>query len=273
MFGKNWFKKHQRLLLWLLNKPLVKYWFRWVLRIHKDLKREERIVGISPNHYDVLVKQTKKRVWLRSDFRTHNKFTKRIFYAFYPIWWLCHQWDILFANRFVPQLNFGFDTLTVYPDADPETYTVDGFVMGAWRSTWAQTHNEASSQYVRDANVAGEEFGWTGPGNNYNTQPQWNIARVIALFRYNIPASAINISSATINWCSSITPDAIVVNDYDAIVICATASTKHNSHRSITWVRSSSCRHPMICPSIAISPVPNFSVNTGTFWVGIGINS
>lgn len=52
------------------------------------------------------------------DFRTHDKFSKRLYYAFYPLWWTLHQWDTLFANNFAPQLNFGFDTLTAYPDAD-----------------------------------------------------------------------------------------------------------------------------------------------------------
>ena len=32
-FDQKWFEKHQEKLLWLLNAPLIKYWFRWVLRI------------------------------------------------------------------------------------------------------------------------------------------------------------------------------------------------------------------------------------------------
>lgn len=31
-FGECWFRRHQRILLWLLNTPIVRLWFRWVLR-------------------------------------------------------------------------------------------------------------------------------------------------------------------------------------------------------------------------------------------------
>lgn len=70
--------------------------------------------------------------WFTQDFRTHNKYSKRLFYAFYPIWYLFHCWDILFANNFKPAWNLGYDDLTVYPDPDTEITSVDG---------WARRHN------------------------------------------------------------------------------------------------------------------------------------
>ena len=33
-FNKEWFERHQKILIWLLNHWLLKYWLRWVLRIH-----------------------------------------------------------------------------------------------------------------------------------------------------------------------------------------------------------------------------------------------
>ncbi len=62
-----------------------------------------------------------------TEFRTHDKFAKRVYYAFKPVWFLIHFWDTLFANNFEPTWNLGFDTLTVYPAAGA-TSPVDGRV-------------------------------------------------------------------------------------------------------------------------------------------------
>ena len=105
VFGKTWFKTHQRKLLFLLKFKL----FKWILRI--DTKEE--IIGILPNAYFVKGQNPNEYI---ADFRTHNKYAKRLYYAFKPIWHLIHFWDMTFANQISQQLNFGFDTLTVYPE-------------------------------------------------------------------------------------------------------------------------------------------------------------
>jgi len=168
IFDKNWFKKHQRILLFLLNAPVIKYWGRWCFRIHKfDCSLNTKIEEISTNFFSF---NKRKELWKKSqfvktklngqqiskkdrifytkqleriekgkekddyrmielqdyDFRTHCKFSKRAYYAFYPLWFLCHWWDMLIANKFAPQLNLGFDEF--YPDAHPESTSVDGRV-------------------------------------------------------------------------------------------------------------------------------------------------
>jgi len=142
MFDKEWFKKHQRKLLWLLNTPIIRTWFRWVLRIES----KERITEITPNSYswgDNLI--YKDGVWKKqrtTDFRTHNKYSKRLYYAFLPLWKLFHWWDTVIANRLNPAWNLGFDTF--YPDPDPETTTVDGFIQfytgDQW--SWSNMHDD-----------------------------------------------------------------------------------------------------------------------------------
>lgn len=114
-FNKAWFEKHQNKLLWLLKFRL----FRKILRIECN----DRIVEITPNSYTTHV----SGVTFKTDFRTHDKYSKRLYYAFSPLWWAMHIWDI-FADKAIPKLSFGFDTLTAYPDPDPETTTVDGQV-------------------------------------------------------------------------------------------------------------------------------------------------
>jgi len=124
-FDAQWFARHQRGLLWLCNAPLVRLWFRWILRIHRDLPTSTRIAQIRPNCITYGARRTAEGVELKTDFRAHVKFAKRIYYAFRPLWWAIHFWDWLVADRFLPQLSYGFDTLTAYPAAGASS-PVDG---------------------------------------------------------------------------------------------------------------------------------------------------
>jgi len=115
-FNEKWFKKHQRVLLFLLNAPIIKVWFRWVMRIRKiDHPLNEVIYGIFPNRFLKKVEYKDKKFFITADFRTHDKFSKRMYYAFKPFWWMLHYWDEVFADKFAPNFSFGFTTLTAYP--------------------------------------------------------------------------------------------------------------------------------------------------------------
>lgn len=126
-FGPEWFAKHQRGLLWLLRWRL----FRWCLRI--DCARE--IIEIRPHCYTVWLGEER----YQTDFRTHWKYSKRLYYAFKPLWWTLHFWDWLIADRFSPRLSFGFATLTVSPSSGSSSSNgVDGFVTRSGvNETWA----------------------------------------------------------------------------------------------------------------------------------------
>src|ERR1051325_3574255 len=151
-FSKEWFKRHQKVLLILLNWPVVKYWFRWVMRIHSwDCPTSEKIAEIGPNYFvyaqviehvscerfaKLSFKNRKPHCKIKckgnhpiltrtADFRSHPKFAKRLYYAFRPVWWAMHIWDLA-ADRFIPRLSFGFDTLTAFPDAGTGVTAVDG---------------------------------------------------------------------------------------------------------------------------------------------------
>ena len=119
-FDKGWFGRNQTMLIWLCNHFIFKYWFRWILRIHNDVKWDERIVSLEPNNYKVFCGFEGKQIKLKADFRTHNKFSKRIYHAFKYVWWIAHAWDWLVADRFIPELSFGLLTLTVYPNYNGE---------------------------------------------------------------------------------------------------------------------------------------------------------
>lgn len=149
LFDKIWFGENQKILLSLLNAPIIRIWFRWALRIKRG-DCNEKITEIGPNHFswgdklileDYLVfkdghkelfdrnkskhrklaskLKTEKGLALQrtADFRGRNIFSERLFYAFKPFWLLCHLWDVLIANRLKPAWNLGFDDLTVQPSA------------------------------------------------------------------------------------------------------------------------------------------------------------
>lgn len=105
MFNKSWFLKHQKLLLWFANTFIG----RWILCINGNRSSvgKNRILKIEPNAITWKLKETKKRIHLQTEFRTHDKFSKRIKYAFYPLWLIIHTWDTLFANNYQPDWNLG----------------------------------------------------------------------------------------------------------------------------------------------------------------------
>ena len=154
MFNNNWFKKHQSKLLWLLNNPITKKWFRYCLRIRK-YDCSQKITEITPNSISWGDRYFKKKgKWYlerTTDFRTHNKYSKRLLYTFYPIWYLFHCWDILIANNFKPAWNLGFDTLTQYPDPATGATTVDCLIGIEGTGTWAGARDGTTATLVQNS--------------------------------------------------------------------------------------------------------------------------
>lgn len=164
VFDHAWFRRYQPALLYVLNHPVSKDWARHVLRIHKDCDCQLPIVAVAPNHYTTLLDiQPNGDAILQSDFRTHAKFSKRIYYAFKPFWNLIHFWDMQIANRLVPAWNMGLDTLMAWPDPDPESTTVDGpLYFSTTQLTWANIRAAASANDVRPSITGDSAFYATG---------------------------------------------------------------------------------------------------------------
>ena len=182
-FNKEWFEKHQNKLLWLLKFRL----FRKILRIECN----DRIVEITPNSYTTHV----SGVTFKTDFRTHDKYSKRLYYAFKPIWWAMHIWD-LFADVYTPKLSFGFSTLTAYPDAgDPGTTTIDGVVQRSGVNETFGTIRGGAGTLATNATdfLFTAQLDATGTTNQYS-----RLRRSIALFDTSSLTTSASISSATI---------------------------------------------------------------------------
>jgi hypothetical protein len=100
--------------MWFLNTPIVNVWFKWVLRIHKDAPKGKPFILLTPSAYHC----DNGDGTIFFDCRTHDKFAKRLYYGFYWVWWVFHQWDMVIANSFKPAWNLGFDEFgPLYPEA------------------------------------------------------------------------------------------------------------------------------------------------------------
>ena len=157
VFSKEWFEKHNKTLCWFANAPVIKYWFRWLLRIHNDIPFNTKINQITPNSFSYNAKKVGDKIELTTDFRTHEKFGKRLYYGLKPFWYLLHFWD--WSTSVQPALNCGFDTLTVYPESGSGGTNVScsGFVQiyeAAPGTTWTLLRakstglNSATSQMI-----------------------------------------------------------------------------------------------------------------------------
>jgi hypothetical protein len=188
-FDASWFAQHQRTLIWLLALPVVGRLMRLALCIRReDCGYRGDIVEIGPHYYAI----DNHDGTHTADVRTHPKYAKRVYRAAWPVWWMCHAWDWAVADRFVPRLSFGFATLTAYPDADPETTTVDGYVeRSTVDETWGTIRSGAG-------NVAGDIYPTVGEGplaRTSLTTNQWKILnRVITLFDTSALSSGMIVS-------------------------------------------------------------------------------
>jgi len=126
-FGKEFFIHYQNELLYLLNTPVISSVFRKVLCIDNDEEiKSKKIYAITPNSYTIFLGLKDNKKHLQTVFRTHDKYSKRLYYSFRYIWAFLHFLDSIILDKYIPELSFGF--ATYYPDADPETTTVDGYL-------------------------------------------------------------------------------------------------------------------------------------------------
>jgi hypothetical protein len=122
VFSHAWFRRNQRTLITVLNLPGLGRECRRALGLSVD----GRMVAVYPHASiracgDMCI----------GEFFSRDLVAKRMHREFAGVWQLAHWFDQRIANTLCPALNLGFDTLTAYPDANPETATVDGY---AWRS-------------------------------------------------------------------------------------------------------------------------------------------
>jgi len=130
VFSNEWFDKHQKALLWFCNTPIIRLWFRWVLQVEGNLNPLDKVdfIKITPSSVRWSLGHSSKEDFYREEFLTSPFYARRLYKAFKPFWYLIHFWDTLFANKFNPALNFGFDSLIANP-ATGSNSPVDGYCL------------------------------------------------------------------------------------------------------------------------------------------------
>jgi len=275
--NKDFFEKHQNKLLWLLNNRLTCYWFRYILRIHADSS------SVGNNRIDQILPHAIRwgNTW---EFRTHEKYGKRLYFAFKPLWWTFHFWDWSIADRYAPRLSFGFATLTAYPDPNPETTSVDGWVGRDGRDeTWATMIAAADGDSAVDTET-GVSIIWVS--GSVTTNQFARLRRGIALFDTSGLGAGATVSAATLSFfgfekydgvpnapttnvysSAPASNTALGVGDYDSLGTTAfsTAVTHANLSESayVDWALNASG-----LAAISLTSISKFSLRNANFDVG-----
>jgi len=186
VFNKIWFTVNQKEVLTLVNNSPFSFMLKKKLRISNRLE----ITEMYPTHFSI---------GNQTHFYSKNVCSNLLYHTFKYYWNLKHYWDVLIANRYAPYLNLGFDTLTAYPDADPETDTFDGRLSkddndySTVRNATACSYPDSTNATIFSQNTL--EFG------------SYKITRAITLFDTSSIGTNI-ISSATLGlYISSIVED------------------------------------------------------------------
>ena len=189
VFDRGWFVKHQKPLLWFANTGLG----RRVLCIDgsKSSVGRNRILRIEPNAIFWRGVGDKEIV---AEFRQEDRFSRRLYYSFLPLWKAIHLWDVRFSNLFIPNFNLGFDTLTVYPDPNVEVSTVDGQVGNVSEDTTLSNVITGTGDYSVDSDAT-LLAGWVRSSTTSNQYAQ--VIRGVYLFDTSALTAGATITAAT----------------------------------------------------------------------------
>lgn len=188
VFSSQWFKKYQRALLLYANT---------LGRDRLQIETGKRIIGIESHS---VTWQEDKHGLRSTAFYSRSPFADALKMDLFPFWKLLHSIDMSFMARKL-SLNFGFDTLTKYPDAHVETTTVDGYVKrdistGETYATIRAGTGSAFDASVTYSSCIGLASHATGSGTYTSHR------RAITLFNTVALTAGANISAATFRICS-----------------------------------------------------------------------
>ncbi len=196
VFDRAWFARHQRTLLWLLNTPLIGRWFRWVLCIRaSDIGYAREIVAIYSHAYEVQNADGSQTI----EIRTHAKYAKRLFHAFRWLWLLCHAWDLGVANRWCHALNFGFDSLTAFPEANEPAVLVEDSYLTLTPGGAGSSFATLVSTSTASSKIGGSSFSAALVGGS-SSDLFSRLNRIFTAFDTSVLPPASAISSATVSY-------------------------------------------------------------------------
>jgi hypothetical protein len=153
LFSKEWFDVWQWIIIRAVNfrDKYIREEIRDRLGIKID--RNINIYRIYPNSLSIQIDNSKEGKIIEHIFYDKEIFSDKFYKELLPIWQLIHKWDINFANRFIPKLNLGFDTLTAYPDANTGGSSCDGLISKTG-SSWYNVRNAVSGDSIDMIGIA-----------------------------------------------------------------------------------------------------------------------
>lgn len=193
MFSLSWFKQYQKILLFFLNIPLLKGYFRHSIGIDDNLNN--KICEVYPHVAIYSVHGNNRAVFRNCEYHGMKLYSKYLW-----LWRLIHTWDMVIANKFAPGLNLGFDVLDFYPDANPETSSVDGYIVSSsdaldsWSNIKGGTSDNltASSSSLMYLLIIGDDS--DPPTNSWKS-----LRKVFCLFDTKALGPYANVTSATLD--------------------------------------------------------------------------
>jgi hypothetical protein len=197
VFSREWFFRHQRKLLFLLNNPFTKDWFRDKLGLRDSFFNDRRIVKIEVSSATVFEDIRDNKVFVTTVFYTRPFLSYALFKEFHLLWKVLHKTDEALLDKYFPEFSFGFDTLTVYPNAHVESTSVDGY---ASRGSGSGAGETFANIRANAGDGAGDSQGATVYMYIFasSTSGQYNLmARTITLFDTSSLADTTVISAAT----------------------------------------------------------------------------
>lgn len=210
VFSPAWFAHHQRWLLRVLAWRITGRMARRVLAIRPhDVGYRGHIVALRPDSYTVRHADGTYTL----DCRTHDKYARRLYYAFWPVWAALHAWDMLIANPLCPAWNAGFDTLTAYPAAGQGGTTSDTWCgRNTVDETFATIRSSAGNEATNDSSL----YAWLQASTTLN-QFVRQIRSIMTFDTSSLGAGA-NVSSATLSlWGQNAGPQSLGT---PSLVIC-----------------------------------------------------
>lgn len=105
-FTPEWFRANLSRLCRAFNAPLLGRWMRRGLGLQQDgrvvdVRVDSIVIETSPGHFEYTG-------W------TGDVVAQFVYDIAKPLWWAIHYWDEWIADRWIPQLSYGFSTLTAY---------------------------------------------------------------------------------------------------------------------------------------------------------------
>lgn len=220
-FSKNWFIKYQKQLLWFANS--------WIGRKFFDISgqgsylSDKRIVYILPDSLTATNSDGK----LTTEFRSHPKYAKRLYFGFLPLWYTFHWFDMLFANRFAPQLNLGFDSTGDLFPAEGANAPWDGYAQRDLGAVGGDSFSDLRSGAGTDASALTGADRCASLDAGTSTDGFTRIQRGIFGFDTSVMGSGATVTAATLSFSPSFKNNGL--GDTALAIVSATPGSNSNA--------------------------------------------